>query len=266
MKNEPDSLRLREVLSYDPATGLLRWKLNAGSRAASGQIAGTHTTKGHLVVRVDGHLLLAHRVAWSIHYGVAPAGLLRHGNKNKADNRIENLSITSKAELHAHTRSVPVSPVNVAEIFDYRSGKLYWKSSLTGKNRVEGREAGGLNENGYLIVEVGGRAISAHRIVWLMHHGQWPAGEIDHRNGIRHDNRIANLRDVVRETNAQNRRAATTGSRTGLLGVTVHKNGEFRARIRAHGRLHSLGLFDSAEAAHAAYVVAKRKLHAGCTI
>jgi len=266
MKEEPDSLRLRELLSYDPATGLLRWKLNAGSRAASGQVAGTRATRGHLVVRVDGHLLLAHRVAWSIHYGVAPAGLLRHGNKNKADNRIENLSIDSKTGLHAHTRSVPVSPENVAEIFDYRDGKLYWKSSLSGKSRIEGREAGGLNADGYVKVEVGGKAIGVHRIVWLMHNGRWPAGEIDHRNGVRNDNRIANLRDVVHETNTQNRRTATSGSRTGLLGVTAQKNGQFRARIRAHGRLQSIGLFDSAEAAHAAYIEAKRKLHVGCTI
>lgn len=266
MKEEPNSTRLRELLSYDPSTGTLRWKFNVGSRANAGQEAGTGTTRGHLVVRVDGHLMLAHRVAWSIYYGVAPAGLLRHGNKNKADNRIENLSIDSKIGLHAHLRSVPVSPENVAGIFDYRDGKLYWKSSLSGKNRIKGREAGGLNADGYVNVEVGGKSIGVHRIVWLMHNGQWPVGEIDHRNGVRNDNRIENLRDVAHDTNTQNRRAATSGSKTGLLGVTMHKNGQFRARIRSNGRLRSIGLFDSAEEAHAAYIAAKRKLHAGCTI
>ena len=266
MKNKPDANRLREVLSYEPSTGLLCWKLKAGSRAASGRIAGTPTAKGALVVLVDGHLLIAHRVAWAMHHGAEPAGLLRHVNKNKADNRIENLVIASKTELHAHTRAAKVAPENVAEIFTYNNGKLFWKGSLSGKNRVNGREAGSLNENGYLIVEVGGKAFAAHRIVWLMHHGQWPAGDIDHRNGVRHDNHIANLRDVAHEINTQNRRAANSGSRTGLLGVTVHENGQFRARIRVHGRLKSLGLFDDAEAAHTAYVEAKRKLHVGCTI
>lgn len=102
--------------------------------------------------------------------------------------------------------------------------------------------------------------------VWLMHTGRWPDGEIDHINGVRDDNRIENLRDVTHQTNAENRRRPVRASETGALGVTLTKDGRYRARICSKGRLLSLGVFGSADEAHAAYVLGKRRLHAGNTL
>lgn len=137
---------------------------------------------------------------------------------------------------------------------------------MGGSARREKAVAGYTNEDGYVVIEVAGKAHLAHRIVWLIHHRSWPSGEIDHKNGVRNDNRIKNLRDVPHLTNTENRRTAVAGSKSGMLGVTIHQSGLFRARILTGGKRHSLGLYDTPEAAHAAYVEAKRKLHKGCQI
>lgn len=95
--------------------------------------------------------------------------------------------------------------------------------------------------------------------------GEWPIGDIDHINGIRHDNRWSNLRVVSAQVNQQNRRRANANGRAGLLGVNPYKN-KFRAYIKIDGRTKYLGSYETADRAHAEYVAAKRQFHEGCTL
>lgn len=266
MKERPTRGRLLELLHFDPEAGTFRWKATIGSRAKEGCIAGSLTSQGYAVIRMDGELWRAHHLAWLAHYGHWPDGLVIHRNHHRSDNRIANLELATKQEAHAHTKAECIGPHNVHAIFHYDNGILRWRESLTGKNRVAGAVAGYVNDGGYIVVETGGKAIGAHRIIWLMHNGVWPSGEIDHLNGVRDDNRIENLRDVVHITNTENRRSASSHSRSGALGVEQLSAGRFRARIRSKGKLHELGIFESADAAHKAYVAAKRKLHVGNTL
>lgn len=265
MKNSLRS-RLLQLFDYNPETGEIRRRETTGSRARAGDVVGTPAHQGHLVVRVDGRLILAHQIAWIITNGALPDGVIVHINGDKTDNRIANLAAMSKREAHAKTRATEIDSSNVHEIFEYANGALLWKKSLSGKNRVAGNEAGHRNLDGYIVVEVAGKGIAAHRIVWLMHSGGWPTREIDHINGVRDDNRIENLRDVARRTNSENRRRPIKSSKTGFLGVTMLGEGRYRARIRSGSNLISLGVFGTAEQAYAAYVEAKRRLHEGCTI
>lgn len=266
MKSHPTSCRVLELLHFDPDTGVFRWANTIGSRAKEGDIAGSITSRGDRVIRIDGQSWRAHHLAWLLHTGKWPAGIVIHINRDNDDNRPVNIKIATKEEAHAHTKAAPIDANNVHEIFIYDNGKLRWRESLTGKSRIAGEIAGYMNNDGYIVVEAGGKAVGVHRIVWLIHKGKWPNGEIDHRNGVRHDNRIENLRDVSRVTNSENRRKASSTSRTGVLGVEPLSSGKFRARIRSKGRLHELGIFDTASEAHSAYVRAKRLIHAGNTI
>lgn len=84
--------QLREVLEYDPATGIFRWKISAGNVSA-GQIAGTYDRKGYTILRYKGVGYKAHRVAWYFVHGVLPLEALDHINRSKSDNRICNLRI-----------------------------------------------------------------------------------------------------------------------------------------------------------------------------
>lgn len=112
-----------------------------------------------------------------------------------------------------------------------------------------------------------GKKCNAHRLAWLHFYGEWPAGEVDHINGIKTDNRIKNLRDAARELNSQNQRRAHHRNQAGLLGVTVDKaRGKWLASIFHDGKKRHLGRFNSPEEAHARYIQEKRLVHPGCTI
>jgi len=130
-----------------------------------------------------------------------------------------------------------------------------------------GTVAGGPFKDGYTLISVKSVQYRAHRLAWFYMTGNWPVGEIDHINGQRSDNRWSNLRDVPAQMNAQNKRTAQRNSRTGLLGASwSSRDRRYVARIRIDGKYRSLGGFDTAEEAHAAYIKAKRISHQGCTI
>ncbi|MBR8025222.1 HNH endonuclease [Burkholderia cenocepacia] len=116
---------------------------------------------------------------------------------------------------------------------------------------------------GYKAVSIGSRQYYMHRLAWFYIHGEWPKHQIDHINGDRTDNRLANLRDVPHAENMQNMRKPKAYSATGLLGVAKFR-GKFRAEIRIDGKKKHLGVFDTAEEAHAAYMSAKRAYHHAC--
>ena len=127
-----------------------------------------------------------------------------------------------------------------------------------------GKIAGVVSSFGYLKIKFDSREIMAHRLAWLYVNGRWPTDQIDHMDGDKLNNRMANLRDVVQTLNMQNQRVAHKGSATGLLGTYWHKRqNTFYAQIRVDKKLLTLGYFTLAEDAHEAYLSAKRKLHPG---
>ncbi len=152
------------------------------------------------------------------------------------------------------------------EILDYDSisGVFTW-AKKPNKNISIGSIAGSKTSDGYCRIKVLGAEIKAHRLAWLHHYKEWPSLEIDHINGDRFDNRISNLREVTGSENMQNLRSAMRTNKTGLLGVSS-SFGKWRARIWVSGIAHSLGTFKTPEAAHDAYVCAKRDMHSTCTI
>lgn len=126
--------------------------------------------------------------------------------------------------------------------------------------------AGHVGKSGYVEIGIDGCAYYGHRLAFLAMTGKWPEAHVDHINGHRADNRWANLRGADRSVNMQNRRSPSAGNRSGFLGVHAHLSGKFAARIRVGEKNVYLGVFASAEAAHQAYVDAKRRLHAGGTL
>jgi hypothetical protein len=95
-----------------------------------------------------------------------------------------------------------------------------------------------------LVGNIFGLRLPAHRVVWAIHRGVWPDGEIDHINGDRADNRISNLRDVTRSENARNAAKPRT-NRSGVVGVNWRTSkGKWRAYISEGDRTTHLGYFD----------------------
>jgi len=131
----------------------------------------------------------------------------------------------------APKKLLPIEELRKLLAYDPETGVLTWKVSR-GKARV-GAAAGSISGScGYR--EVGiicGRLYKAHRIAWALHYGEWPAGQIDHENHIRDDNRITNLRDVTSAENLRNRSMPSSNT-SGRIGVHWHKQSQkWRAKI-----------------------------------
>lgn len=153
----------------------------------------------------------------------------------------------------------------VAAIIEYdpATGLFRWKVHKGGRRAV-GWFAGA-EEHGYRAISVRGRLQRAHRIAWLLMTGEWPAEEIDHIDGNRANNRWANLREVPHVINSHNQQRPSKNNQCGVLGVSrgTSKTRPYIACIRVDGKRQHLGSFATIEAASAAYLEAKRRLHPG---
>lgn len=160
-----------------------------------------------------------------------------------------------------------ITQARIRELFDYDSntGDLTRKTSF---NRWKaGDKVGFKNTDGYIEAGVDGVYYGAHRIAWIYVHGDEFVEEVDHLNGIRDDNRIENLRKADKSINAQNKRVARSDSKSGLLGVCWHKaTSKWIAQIQVSGKKTHIGVFETADSAHEAYITSKRLLHTGNTL
>lgn len=165
----------------------------------------------------------------------------------------QNLGSTNPRE---DRKNLPaIADLHLALAYDPETGLIKWRVGPRA-----GQLAGYLTQKGYRHLTVMGVEMAAHRVAWALSKGAWPTQLIDHANGDKQDNRIENLRECSPSENAQN----TAAKRLRFLptGVLKHSRGAgFNARIVVDGKCHYLGYFPTAEAAHAAYLAAKERLH-----
>ena len=150
--------------------------------------------------------------------------------------------------------------------YEPETGKLFWlrrplwmfpdeRAWKIWNTRYEGAEAFTAIANGYRRGAIFGNTLAAHRVAWAVHHVQWPKGEIDHINGDRSDNRLANLRDVDSAGNHKNMSRASN-NKSGVTGVHwCNTWNRWIAKIKVGGKTKSLGQFERFEDA----VVARQK-------
>lgn len=145
------------------------------------------------------------------------------------------------------------------------TGELRWTAAAS-QGRLTQRVAGSAHAGGYRQIKIGRSAHLAHRLVWLIVHGEWPQGQIDHIDGNRANNAPSNLRVVTAAQNNQNISVVGRKSASGLVGAVYVAGGTRRrdrweSRIKVNGVSRHLGHFDNPEAAHAAYLRAKARVH-----
>lgn len=154
----------------------------------------------------------------------------------------------------------PVEYLHNCFEYDPETGLFVWKSrpiehfaSVRSFNRwnnmYSGQPAFLIDYSGYCKSKISAVSYSGHRVAWAMHYGKWPTGEIDHINGITHDNRISNLRDVPKCENQRNRRKNKNNT-SGVSGVNYNKRiGKWQVQICNNGRNVHLGYFNDLEEA-----------------
>lgn len=132
------------------------------------------------------------------------------------------------------------------------AGTLRWRMRTS--NRIEiGDIAGSLDENGYIIVSIDGQRYLAHRIIWYHVHGDW-LPQIDHRDLVRSNNAILNLRPSNQSQNLHNI-GIPKHNTSGLKGASYSaRRGHWIAQIAIDGKRLHLGGFPTKEEAHAAYI------------
>jgi hypothetical protein len=153
--------------------------------------------------------------------------------------------------------------------YDPETGVFMWKdrplshfaspqAHASYTSRCAGKVAGADTGDGYLRVNVYRKKYLCHRLAWFYVYGKWPKQHIDHVNGDRLDNRIANLRDVSNTDNHRNVRMVKTNT-SGVLGVRFDaRHNRWAASISAHAKIH-LGSFKTKEEAIAARKAAERQ-------
>lgn len=144
------------------------------------------------------------------------------------------------------------------EIFSYdpMTGQVRRRITL-GRRMKAGALVGSPSSSGYLQLGYEYKKFQLHRVIWLYVYGTWPTHFIDHINGVRDDNRLANLREA---DDAQN--AANSAPKYGrpFKGVIRHSRRRWTAQIHHAGQNIYLGSFKSPEDASAAYASKAREL------
>ena len=109
---------VRELLSYQPKTGVLRWRhrnrqwfrsdqeCRRWNSRYAGTDAGSIKGTGHMMVKILSKSYLLHRIVWLYVYGQLPGTQIDHINGRKTDNRIENLRLADHT-INAQNKKSP---------------------------------------------------------------------------------------------------------------------------------------------------------------
>lgn len=160
---------------------------------------------------------------------------------------------------------VPLPPLEVLQTFltyDPLTGILAWKPGLPyAKQRQAGKAAGTMSKGGYLRTSISRRMYSNNRIAWKMHYGTDPVGVVDHEDGDKLNNKIANLRDASQGKNTYNQ-VRRTDNTTGYKGVVFSKRrGVFVVNLKVRGVKIKSPQFNTPEAANDFVRAERERLH-----
>lgn len=94
--------RLKEILTYDPDTGIFTWKISPAASVKIGATAGSLSSPRYCQIRIEGYAYLAHRLVWLYIHGSFPPAQIDHINGIKKDNRLVNLRLATGRENQAN--------------------------------------------------------------------------------------------------------------------------------------------------------------------
>lgn len=154
--------RLKELLHYDPDTGVFTWRKKSGSRAVVGAVAGCLGGKGYLRIKADGRQYRAHRLAFLYMCGVFPTAGVDHIDHCTRNNSWANLRLATAAENNKNRR------INTNNTSGYKG--VTWDKSA-GKWVAQARLSGKRHNLGYY--STAEAASDAYDAFARKHHGEF---------------------------------------------------------------------------------------------
>lgn len=140
------------------------------------------------------------------------------------------------------------------ELLNYNPETGIFSRNIPTKRARVGYEYKTVGNHGYIVINILNKTYTAHRLAWLYIYGEMPSSTLDHINGIRIDNRIANLRVVTPSQNIINTKLRSD-NKSGSRGVSWCKDrNKWQAYINIDGKRKPLGRFENKEDAEKAYL------------
>lgn len=135
--------RVRELLDYDPETGVFRWRIDRhpgnGTRNRAGDVAGTIKNKSsewpYLVIWVDGVLHRAHRLAWFYMTGEWPAEVVDHIDGNGLNNAWSNLRSCRQQQNNGNHKRLNKHNTSGFRGVTWKRDKRKWKAFINRDDR-----------------------------------------------------------------------------------------------------------------------------------
>ena len=146
-----------------------------------------------------------------------------------------------------------VTQERLKELLDYDSstGIFTWKDT--------GKIAGRGYKKQYIDISIDGETFKAHRLAWLYVYGGIVPQILDHRDGIKYNNAIDNLRACTKSENEANKFLQRNNT-SGVKGIWLQKSGKWRAAIMKDNKRIHLGYYSTKEEAYAAYCEAAERI------
>jgi len=126
---------LKELLHYDPETGIFTWKATLTGTAKKGGIAGHQHKSGYIKIMIRGKYYYAHRLAWLYINAKFPEKYIDHINQTKNDNRIDNLREATNSQNQMNISKHPRNTSGVRGVC-YNKQTVQWKVQM----RVNGKD------------------------------------------------------------------------------------------------------------------------------
>ena len=125
---EPSQEEIKESLRYDEDTGKFYWSAKRpGLRI--GDEAGSMSDQGYIVIRLNGKLYRAHRLAWVYVHGNITDDEIDHINGTRDDNTIINLRLVTRQENRKNQGKIVSNTSGHNGVMWYKAG-MKWHASI----------------------------------------------------------------------------------------------------------------------------------------
>jgi hypothetical protein len=129
--------RLKELLHYDPDTGVFTWKANLGKARVGAAAGRLDKATGYILIGIDRHQYYAHRLAWLSVNGEFPNGMLDHRDTCGSNNAIGNLRVADGTQNGANKATMRTNKSGLKGV-SWHSGGQKWQASIKQGGRSVG--------------------------------------------------------------------------------------------------------------------------------